>query len=150
MKVSFDVKRKFVVNGKEYASVEEMPPELREAYEKAMRSGAGMRIGKPQVRMETKIVFNGKKYESLEAMPADVRRIYQSVMKSVETGQVSPEMLSAALGDDPSLTRENRVVHASVDLAKPIEPKSSFSPQWVIGGLVLLGIVFMLYYLIAK
>jgi hypothetical protein len=149
MKVSFDVKRKFVVNGKEYASVEEMPPELREAYEKAVRSGAGVRIEKPQVRVESKIVFNGQEYRSLDAMPGEVRRVYQSVMKSLETGAASPELLSAALGDESTLPLRGATFHTSIDLAKPIEPTSS-TPRWLIGGLVLLGIVFMLYYLFAK
>jgi len=75
MKVNLDVKRKFVANGKEYGSVEEMPPELREAYEKATRSSAGLKIEKPQVSVKTKIVFNDREYDSLEAMPADVRRV---------------------------------------------------------------------------
>ncbi len=81
MGVTLNVKRKFIVNGKEYNSHEEMPRELREAYEKAVSSGSGMRIQKPQVSVETKIVFNGKEYDSLEAMPGDIRRVYQSVMK---------------------------------------------------------------------
>lgn len=149
MSVTLDVKRKFIVNGKKYSSVEEMPPELREAYEKAVRSGAGVRIEKPQVRVETKIVFNGKEYGSLEAMPADVRRLYQSVMKSVETGQASPDLLSAALGDESTVPRLGATFHTSVDLAKPIEPTSS-TPRWIKGGLVLLGLVFVLYYLFAN
>jgi len=41
------------VNGKEYTSVEEMSPELREAYEKAVRSGAGENR-KPQISVESK------------------------------------------------------------------------------------------------
>ena len=149
MKVNFDVKRKFIVNGKEYSSVEEMPPELREAYEKAVRSGTGVRIEKPQVSVETKIVFNGKGYDSLEAMPVDVRRVYQSVMKSVETGEASPDLLSAALGDESILPRQGAPIHTSFDLAKPIEPTSSI-PRWIIVGLVLLGLVLGLYYLLAN
>jgi hypothetical protein len=150
MKVNFNVKRKFIVNGKEYNSVEEMPPELREAYEKAARSGAGVRIDKPHVKVETKIVFNGKEYQNLEAMPADVRRLYQSVMKSVETGEASPEILSTVLGDDPALAAQAGAIPTSDNLPKPIEPVSSFSPRLIIGCLALLGLVFMLYYLFAK
>ena len=149
MKVNFDVKRKFIVNGKEYRSVEEMPPELRAAYEKAVRSGTGVRIEKPQVSVETKIVFNGKEYDSLEEMPADARRLYRSVMKSVEKGQASPDLLSAALGDESTPPRLDATFHTSVNLAKPIEPTSS-TPRWIVGGLALLGLVFVLYYLVAN
>ena len=149
MKVNFNVKRKFIVNGKEYASVEEMPPELREAYEKAVRSGAGVRIEKPQISVESKIVFNGQEYRSLEAMPEEVRRVYQSVMKSVETGEASTEFLSAALGDESTMPNRSAAFHTSVDLAKPIEPTSS-TPRWIIVGLGLLGVIIMLYYLFAR
>ena len=149
MKVNFNVKRKFIVNGKEYASVEEMPPELREAYEKAVRSGAGVRIEKPHVSVEGKIVFNGQEYRSLESMPEEVRRVYRSVLKSVETGEASPELLSVALGDESTTPRRSATFHTSLDLAKPIEPTSS-TPRWIVGGLVLLGVIIILYYLFAR
>jgi len=147
MKVDFDIKRQFIVNGKRYNSVEEMPTELREAYEKAVRSGAGVKIEKPQVHLESKIVFNGQEYRSLDAMPEEVRRVYRSVMKSAETGAASPELLSAALGDESPLPREHATFPTSADLAKPIEPTSS-TPRWIIGGLILLALVFLLYYLV--
>jgi hypothetical protein len=150
MGVTLNVKRRFIVNGKEYNSVEEMPPELREAYEKAVSSGSGVRIQKPQVSLKTKIVFNGKEYDSLDAMPGDIRRVYGSVMKAAETGEVPPEMLSAALADGPTLTPQGQALHTSLDLPKPIEPVSSFSPRWIIAGLALLAFVFALYYLFAK
>ena len=149
MEVNFNVKRIFIVNGKEYKSAEEMPPELREAYEKATRSSAGLKIEKPQVSVKTKIVFNDREYDSLEAMPADVRRVYQSVMKSVETGQASSDLLSAALGEESASPRLGGTFHTSGDLVKPIEPTSSV-PTWIMGVLVLLGLVFLLYYLVAK
>jgi hypothetical protein len=108
-----------------------------------------VRIEKPQVSVESKIVFNGQEYSNLNAMPEEARKVYQSVMKSVETGAASPELLSAALGDESTLPHRGATFHTSIDLAKPIEPTSS-TPRWFIGGLVLLGIVFMLYYLFAK
>ena len=44
VKVDFNVnvKRKYVVNGKEYASLDEMPPEIREAIEKAKHAVPGL------------------------------------------------------------------------------------------------------------
>ena len=149
MKVNFDIKRKFIVNGKEYAALEEMPPELREAYERALRSGAGVSIEKPQVSVESKIVFNGQEYRSPDAMPEEVRRVYQSVMKSVETGVASPELISAALGDGSTMPHRSATLHTSVDLAKPIEPTSSI-PKWIIASLLVLGLIFILYYLFTR
>lgn len=47
MKFNFTMKNSFFVNGKEYGSVEEMPREIREAYERAMRASQGQgHIGK--------------------------------------------------------------------------------------------------------
>jgi hypothetical protein len=37
MTVSFTLKRKFIVNGKEYASADERPPNDREAYQQALQ-----------------------------------------------------------------------------------------------------------------
>jgi hypothetical protein len=150
MGVTLNVKRKFIVNGKEYNSLEEMPPDLRQAYAKAVSSGSGVRIQRPQVRVETKIVFNGKEYDSLGAMPADIRRVYQSVMKSVERGEASPELLSAALGDGSTPPRQGQATHTSIDISKPIEPVSAFSPRWIIAALVLISLVLGLYYLFAN
>ena len=69
--ITFNFKR-IIVNGREYRSVEELPPDLRAAYEKAMasREGAG-----PVPR----ITVNTQQYDSPEAMPPDVRRLYEAV-----------------------------------------------------------------------
>ena len=73
-------KRPIVVAGKRYASVEEMPPEVRRVYDLAVTS---------QVEAETaapvKLVFNGKEYEGLDSMPADVRKLYQTQQVAMET-----------------------------------------------------------------
>jgi hypothetical protein len=150
MGLTLKVQRKFVVNGKEYNSVEEMPPGLREAYEKAVSSRSGPGIQKTRAGVKTRIVFNGKAYESLDAMPDDVRRVYQSLMRAAETGEASQEMLSSALAEGPAPTPQGQALDASFGLPKPIEPVSSFSPRWVIGGLALLAFVFVIYYLFAR
>jgi hypothetical protein len=44
MKINFDfkvnVKRKYIVNGREYGSIEEMPPDVQELYRRARRGEA--------------------------------------------------------------------------------------------------------------
>ncbi len=87
MGIKVNVRWKFKVNGKEYGSVEEMPGDIREAYEKAKgtsRIAAG------------KVVFNGQEYESVDAMPIEVRRVYDKVMEAAETGEIPAEVLSGA------------------------------------------------------
>ena len=71
MKIS--LKKKIKYNGQEYSSVEELPPEARSAYEKAMAGNSG--------RVSTKIVFNGREYASPEQMPTTERQLYEDAMK---------------------------------------------------------------------
>src|SRR5438128_8390382 len=59
MKINLKTKIKY--NGQEYSSVEEMPPEARSAYEKA--------IAAESATISTKIVFNEREYASPEQMP---------------------------------------------------------------------------------
>ena len=67
---------KITFNRREYTRVDEMPPEDRELYERAMASlGAG---GASDVKLHTKarLIVNGREYASVDAMPADVRHLY--------------------------------------------------------------------------
>jgi len=86
---------KFTINGQTYNSIEEMPPQVRQAYEQAMsvladRDGNGIpdilesgntRIttssDKPAVTVVTSTSFkvNGQKYESWEDVPPDLRSL---------------------------------------------------------------------------
>ena len=53
--------------------MEELPPEVRAAYEKAMATGGAS--------FNTKIVFNGQEYASLDQMPAAQRQLYEVALK---------------------------------------------------------------------
>jgi len=84
------------INGKEYHSAEEVPPELRDAYEKALAAaplavgghGGGDRTGR--------ITFNGREFAGIQEMPADVRRSYEAVLSALKSGEASPDLLAAA------------------------------------------------------
>ena len=71
MKVNLKTKIKY--KGQEYSSVEELPPEARSAYEKA--------IAADSATISTKIVFNEREYASPEQMPAAERQLYEDAMK---------------------------------------------------------------------
>jgi len=140
MDIKVKVNWKFKVNGKEYGSVEEMPAEVREAYQKAK--------GMSQMRT-AKIVFNSKEYESIEAMPEDVRRVYDKVMRAAETGDISSGVLSEA---EYRLTAPDRGgVSLSHRIPRPIEPESTFSlsSRTLAVGLALLLLLLGLYFVIA-
>ena len=97
-------------NGKTYASVEEMPPEERKAYEAAMRllaesdkkglwelMKAARKAGgvHHEVTIRAmKIVVNGREYTSVEEMSPEDRSLYEQAMTnlegSAEEGQEAP------------------------------------------------------------
>ncbi len=83
---------RIVVNGQEYASVEEMPADVRAVYERALRlaadanaggastgmtaSGAGTapeQVTVSTVRTTTRYIVNGREYGSLDELPPEVR-----------------------------------------------------------------------------
>jgi hypothetical protein len=74
MGISFTLKTKIVVNGKEYGSVEEMPAAEHGVCETAL-STTGKSIS---VTCTTnKFLVNGKQYDSVEAMPPEIRSLYE-------------------------------------------------------------------------
>ncbi|MBI3986848.1 MAG: hypothetical protein HY343_08015 [Lentisphaerae bacterium] len=80
--MEINVNKKFIVNGHEYGRVEDMPEELRRAYEKAMGGASGRN---PAI-VKTNIVFNGKEYQNADDMPEEDRRLYDMAMAAVKAG----------------------------------------------------------------
>ena len=81
--MKINVKTKIKYKGQEYSSVDELPPEVRAAYEKAMATGGAS--------FNTKIVFNGQEYASLDQMPAAQRQLYKVALKlSQDTEAIAP------------------------------------------------------------
>ncbi len=80
------------VNGKTYASVDDMPPDVRQTYEKMMKLLADQdrdgvpdlvqKAGQSQVSVEVSRTFtvDGQTYHSLEEMPPEVRQKYEEIM----------------------------------------------------------------------
>jgi len=77
---------KIVVNGREYASVDEMPAAERQLYQGALASlAADPKSGTEHhvtVNTKARIVVNGKQYGSLEDLPPDMRLIVETATKS--------------------------------------------------------------------
>ncbi|HVN32881.1 MAG TPA: hypothetical protein VMT45_12940 [Thermoanaerobaculaceae bacterium] len=84
VKGSINIKRRIVVNGKEYSSVEEMPEDIRCAYELAISGAAHEAHGIHPGVAQTRVIFNGQEYESVEEMPEDIRGMYTAAMLAVE------------------------------------------------------------------
>ena len=145
MNVNVNVKRKFKINGKEYNSIEEMPPDIRSAFEKAMASQTGSDQQANPATMQTKIIFNGTEYQSIDAMPQDIRQLYEKVLKSAETETAPANIITA--GDISDMLTGHKT-YGNTNMGKPpkIEP-TAFSPQMLIIGTMLIALVILLYFI---
>jgi hypothetical protein len=91
--------RKITVNGREYDSIEHMPPEVRKMYSQAMAAlgkagapGASDHL-KANVSCVVKesIVCNNREYKSLDELPPEIRKLVEQMPKlsaGDTTGQV--------------------------------------------------------------
>src|SRR5207249_12185091 len=68
--VSVRVKSKIRYNGQEYSSPAELPPEVRAAYEQAVRGRTAGFAG----AIKKRFVINGEEFANEESMPTDVRK----------------------------------------------------------------------------
>ena len=146
MNVNVNVKRKYKINGKEYNSIEEMPPDIRNAFEKAMASQAGS--VNPTV-MQTKIIFNGTEYQSIDAMPQDIRQLYEKVLKAAETGNTSTNIITAGDISGMQAGPKNYGITGMGNMENPakIEP-TAFSPRILVRGIALIIVIILLYYFV--
>lgn len=148
MGLNIDFQHKFSVNGKEYDSLHQVPPEMREAIVKALSSRDG--AGHPHGFVDThaKIIFNDVEYEGPEAMPADIRQIYEGIMKAAGSGT-----LPTALNITQESIRAPRAperVAGSGGGSMRLEAESSFSPRLLIFALFFAVLVALLYFILAR
>ncbi|MGZ8448354.1 MAG: hypothetical protein ACXWWV_02030 [Candidatus Deferrimicrobiaceae bacterium] len=144
MAIQISGKKKFIVNGKEYDSVEGMPDEIRAAYEKEIKSSPGQDHAGTLEMEKSTLVFNGKEYESEEAMPQEERELYKVVMKTMEKEGISiPSGMDTNTGVPPP---DMQIPDVS---GKPIESESSFSPRKLFSFtailVLLLGVTYLLF-----
>jgi hypothetical protein len=101
---------KIIFNGKEYASPEAMPEEVRQAYQDAVAQFADAdKNGIPDILergssgnviaiQQSSISFNGREYKSVGEMPAIVRRLFEFAMSQADANRNGiPDALEAAL-----------------------------------------------------
>lgn len=146
MDIKFNVKQKYVVNGKEYNSIEEMPAAIREIYEKAVANAKGIEHG---IISSEKIVFNGQEYESVDLMPSDVRQVYETLMKTVKSGEFSVKGNAGFTMGEKAESFKNKGILGSYSMTKPIAPKSFFSSRVFIIAAAILALLVGIYFLIS-
>ncbi len=103
--LNFNLKAKIRVNGKEYASAEEMPAKIREAYARAIGDTSVLRSGaRLATKLNAKIILNGIEYDSPSEMPVADRRLYQDTLAALLP---APTVLST---DAAAKARRTRLV----------------------------------------
>ena len=91
--MKINVKTKIRYKGQEYSSPDELPPEVRSSYEKALAGAA-----------KSKIVINGREFDSENEMPNDMRNFYDDVINLVQNnGEVTLPVVSRS--SDPVITK---------------------------------------------
>jgi len=114
MGIEVNVTREFVINGKPYRSLEEVPPEFRGV----LRGALASQHGDSNAGGGGGIVVNGKSYDDVRSMPNDVREMYAVAMQCIGSGKGAPAGKPAA-GQ------------------QPIVPQGSSSRWLMLGGLLL-------------
>jgi hypothetical protein len=147
MNINISVKRKFKINNKEFNSIEEMPEDIREAFNKVMDSqiGSGHRISSTVAG--SKVIFNGKEYEKVDAMPQEVRQLYENVLKAAESGAPSSGVDIAGISGGMVGKPETISAARPGEIRKPIKVEFVFSPRTLMGSAALIVLIFLLYYL---
>jgi hypothetical protein len=124
MAIEFTVKSRFIVNGKEYGSVEEMPEEIRAAYAKALKSAAGHDHARTVKTEKCKLVFNANEDSIEDPMQQAERELYKVVRKALEE-----KGISLPVGAEKNTGAQGPDVRVPVGSGKPIVPESSLSSR---------------------
>jgi hypothetical protein len=150
VKINLNIKNKFIVNGKEYTSPEEMPDAIRRVYEKSKESRIGALHAEGSTQFTSKITFNGQEYENPDAMPHDVRQAYDHVMESVLKGGVPLELIAGrkAKGALSGHGEEDRRI---AEGPMPMVFESAFSnvKRRMVVGFILLVLLGGLYFVLS-
>ncbi len=148
MPTRITVQTKIRVKGQEYANENDMPPDIRDAYEQALGSidggaeGARLnisdlpRMGRPA--SNARIIFNGEEYSSVEQMPAQVRGLYDDVIAT---------LAAAPAAATPGGTDNERALPRPVTHSIPASPvgMGAARPESVPRWLVIAGVVIALW-----
>jgi cobalamin biosynthesis Mg chelatase CobN len=147
------VKTKIRVNGVEYSSVEGMPADVREAYERVLSTlGTAKHKGLVEFSATARdapggsnatIVFNGQEFSSVDQMPADVRHLYDGVMATLDAERAAVASGPGPSGPAQSIGRgrtSSLLVQASSVTSDAVRPEST-SARLVIAGIVIAALL---------
>jgi len=123
MSVNVEVKRKIVVDGKEYESLQDVPPQVRTAIAKTLASG--------DRTTTTTIHINGKTYSSVEDLPAPLRAVVSG-------------LTTFALNRAAGATRETSETSETSEAAGAVRPEPVLSLKAIVVAIVLAAALYEL------
>jgi hypothetical protein len=96
-------------NGREYANADEMPSDVRAAYDRAVDDMALLHSGaRLAAKLNAKIIVNGNEFNNAGEMSVDDRHLYHEALEALfppdvaisagEAGEINGEKGSAAVG----------------------------------------------------
>jgi hypothetical protein len=150
MKININVKRNYKINGKEYKSIDEMPDNIREAFQKAMAVSPISERKTNFAEKSAKIVFNDTEYKSIDAMPQDVRRLYEKILKAAETGETSSVIDITEIGKEISSGKKPSGTDPLRELRPQLTIDSRFSFKRLMVSVVLVTLIAVLYFFFKK
>ena len=128
-------------NGKTYASVEEMPPDVRRAYEEVLKMFAdknkdgtpdflqeGTTTTKKEVKMvvSSSITVDGQTYASVEEMPPDVRQKYEEAAAKLQNLMGAAQGMGSASDAFPH--QQQISVEAKEEISPPRQGTATRAP----------------------
>jgi hypothetical protein len=87
MSTNITIKTTIRINGKEYGSFDELPPDLRRTYEQALAQAGSAQHGLVHAGGATtlsRIVFNGQVYAGVNEMPGEIRKLYEDAIATFD------------------------------------------------------------------
>ena len=142
-----NIKKRFRINGREYGSIEEMPEDVRRAYEKAAQGG--VLGGNRAAAQPARVVLNGQEYRSVDDMPAAIRQIYEGTMEALKQKEAEIEWGKDIIKERPSPEIKESGKFPRVEVAPSkigINPSMNYK-IWIL-GLAIVSLLVCLYFLI--
>jgi hypothetical protein len=156
---------KIIHNGQEYDDVNQMPPDVREAYEQAIKAMGNIfadndQNGMPDVLENTtggsniqttyQVEVNGQVYKSPEELPANLRPIFDHLSKQTD-GNISDWIKDM---DEPASVEHaappewiEQLSAGQFDSEPVIQPVEGNSAQFII--LLALGVILVIAFIVA-
>jgi hypothetical protein len=135
--VSENKQKRIVIAGKEYASVADMPPEMRRVYELARTSNTTGDAPK------VKIIYHGNEYAGIEDMPAEIRQRYEHEQAAMETFRDFSVDSTV-----PRALKVDQVRRQSADTPQPTG--GSAMVKWLVIGIMILAVVLVAAFMVMK